>query len=132
MGVTVNNIKIGQRICALASGTYSSYIRIPSTQIIKCPGQLEVGAAVRIPTVLAIAYIALHEVTCLQRDETVLIHAATLPIGRAAIFLARSLGARVIVTASTSQKRQTLIEEMEIDENCVLSSRVPLFSTLVM
>lgn len=132
VGVAVNNVKIGQRVCALASGTYSSCIRVPSTQVIECPGQIEVGAAVRIPTVLATAYIALHEVACLQRDETVLIHAATLPIGRAAIFLARSLGARVIVTASTSQKRQTLIEEMEIDKNCVLSSRDPLFSTLVM
>lgn len=61
-----------------------------------------------IPTVYLTAWLALVHCARLERGERVLIHTATGGVGLAAIEVARHLGAEVLATAGTADKRDYL------------------------
>ena len=56
--------------------------------------------AAAIPEVFLTAYQALIYLADLEKGETILIHAGASGVGTAAIQIAKSIGANVIVTAS--------------------------------
>ena len=69
------------------------------------------------------AWYALHDIARVEAGETVLIHSAAGGVGMAAVQVARSLGATVLASAGTEEKRAWLRDEFGID--CVLDSRRP-------
>ena len=73
--------------------------------------------------VYSTAWYALHDIARLEAGETVLIHSAAGGVGSAAVQIARSLGAKVIASAGTEEKRAYLRDTFGID--CVLDSRQP-------
>ena len=56
------------------------------------------------------AYHALTTAACARKGETVLIHAAGGGVGTAAVQIANLLGLRVIGTASTPEKRESILK----------------------
>jgi NADPH-dependent curcumin reductase CurA len=72
------------------------------------------------------AYAGLLEIGKPQRGETVVVAAATGPVGSAVGQIARLKGARAVGIAGGEQKRQALLEEFGFDE--ALDHRSPTFA----
>ncbi|PYH88738.1 polyketide synthase [Aspergillus ellipticus CBS 707.79] len=120
---------VGDRVCSLLRGHWATRPRAPWTSVMRIPRHLSEAEAASLPTVLATAYIALHDTARLQPGESVLIHAATGGVGQAAILLAQLLGAEIYATASTPAKRQLLMATYGIPADHIFSSRDPSFAT---
>src|SRR5262249_37949075 len=74
----------------------------------KIPPQLSFAEAASIMVAFGTAYHALHTLAQLRRGETVLIHAAAGGVGLAAVQLAQKIGAIVLATAGSEEKRAYL------------------------
>lgn len=105
VGEQVTGWQVGDRVCALLpGGGYAEKASVPAGMLMPLPAawSFEQGAAV--PEVWFTAYVNLFLEGGLQAGESVLIHAGASGVGTAAIQLARSVGARVLVTAGSPQK----------------------------
>jgi len=106
VGVDVRDWKKGDRVCALLpGGGYAEYAVIPADMAIKIPENLSFEEAAAIPEVFLTAFLNMFWLGKLKKEETILIHAGASGVGTAAIQLAREIGAKVIVTAGTDEKR---------------------------
>lgn len=90
------------RVDPTKGGAMAEFAVVPSSYLVKAPGSLPIGQSAGIATTGGTAWQALVEVADLKPGQTVLIHAGAGGVGSFAIQFARSLGARVIATASGS------------------------------
>ncbi|KAH6635388.1 polyketide synthase [Chaetomium sp. MPI-SDFR-AT-0129] len=97
-------LAVGDRVCALLRGQWSTRPRTPWTNVMRIPHSLSDADAASLPV-------------------TVLIHAATGGVGQAAIILAQLAGAEVFATAGTPGKRAFLAGKYGISEDRIFSSR---------
>ncbi|NJL42140.1 MAG: quinone oxidoreductase [Leptolyngbyaceae cyanobacterium SM1_4_3] len=106
LGATVKGLQVGQRVVAfLQTGGYSEYAVAPQQQVFTIPENLEAEKA------LALAvqgWTALGLLQDLNPDQTVLIQAAAGGVGVFLVQLAKIRGAKVIGTASTSEKLEII------------------------
>ncbi|MDB9527375.1 SDR family NAD(P)-dependent oxidoreductase [Oscillatoria sp. CS-180] len=100
VGAEVTHLKIGDRVMALAAGSFAQSVTVPAVLAVPQPQNLSAVEAATIPANFLTAYYALAEVAQLQSGERVLIHAAAGGTGMAAVQIARSRGAEVFATAS--------------------------------
>lgn len=124
-----SNLKIGDRVCALVKGRIASKGRTHWTSVVKLPDDMEITweEAASIPAAYATAYSCLVTIGRLQKGETILIHAATGATGQAAITIAKHIGAHVLATCSSEEKRDLLIQKYGIDPKHIFSSRETSF-----
>lgn len=107
VGASVTGWNKGDRVCALLpGGGYAEYVSIPAGMAIPIPETLSFDEAAAIPEAFLSAYLPMFWLAQLKKGESVLIHAGASGVGTAAIQLARELGAKVIATAGTEEKRQ--------------------------
>lgn len=85
---------------AVHGGTYAEKVSAPIRTVTEKPKNLSFEEAAAVPLTGLTAYQSLVHHLRLQPGETVLIHAAAGGVGAFAVQIARSLGARVIGTAS--------------------------------
>ncbi|MFI9405767.1 NAD(P)H-quinone oxidoreductase [Nocardia sp. NPDC052316] len=105
LGDGVRDWQVGDRVCALLSGGgYAEKVVAPATQLLPVPDGLDLGAAAGLPEVAATVWSNLVLTAGLQAGQLVLIHGGGSGIGTHAIQVARSLGARVAVTAGSAEK----------------------------
>ncbi|MBS4218749.1 NAD(P)H-quinone oxidoreductase [Bacillus sp. FJAT-49711] len=105
-GEAVKDFKKGDRVCALLpGGGYAEYVVIPAEMAIRIPQNLSFEEAAAIPEVFLTAFLNMFWLGKLKKEETILIHAGASGVGTAAIQLAREIGANIIVTAGTEEKR---------------------------
>jgi NADPH:quinone reductase-like Zn-dependent oxidoreductase len=110
----------GQRVLVYRGGALRTHIVADARFAVPCPAHWRAeDAACFFVTVTA--WHALAEVARLAAGETVLVHSAAGGVGLAAVGVARRLGARVIATAGTDDKRAFLRRQPGID--AVLDSR---------
>jgi len=96
---------VGQRVVAtLAQGGYAELVSVNVAGTVPMPDSLSYDEAASMPIAFLTSWYALLKVAELQAGETVLIQAGGSGIGMAAIQLAKYVGAKVITTASTSEK----------------------------
>lgn len=110
VGEGVDNYKVGDAVVASVRGSFNSHVVVSAEQIFgskKLDGMTFEEAA-SLPVIFMTAYYALHEIGRLQKGETVLIHAAAGGVGLAAIQVAKWLGATIIATAGSDEKRAYL------------------------
>lgn len=86
----------------VAHGTTAELVAAPERSLVKKPDALDFEHAAALPLAGLTAYQCLVEALDVQPGERVLIHAASGGVGHLAVQIARSLGARVIGTASPS------------------------------
>ncbi len=110
VGRGVRKLLPGDRVMgfAPAGGAFGSHLVLAADVVWKCPPNLGFAEAASIPVVFGTAYHALHTLARLRRGETVLIHAAAGGVGLAAVQLAQALGAVVLATAGSEEKREFL------------------------
>jgi len=104
-GDGVGRWKKGDRVCALViGGGYAEYCLAHEGHALPIPGGLSATEAAAIPETVFTVWHNVFERGRLQTGETLLVHGGSSGIGTTAIQLARSFGARVIVTAGSAEK----------------------------
>jgi NADPH:quinone reductase len=110
LGADVEGLRVGQRVFTAAllarqTGAYAEYMVCDAEAIHPLSGHLsyEQGAAVGVPCVTA--YRALVQRGGISKNETILVHGGSGGVGLPTVQLARSLGAKVIASASTPAGR---------------------------
>jgi len=116
VGDNVSGFKVGDKVSTVPAfsmgqfGVYGEHAVVPVAAVVKAPNNFSPQQAAAIWMQYLTAYGALIHYGQLQKEQHVLITAASSSVGMAAIQIAKSLGAIVIATSRGQAKRDTLIE----------------------
>lgn len=132
IGEGVQGFVVGDRVCALGSGSYGNFVRTSQYWAVKIPPDMGFAHAASIPVIFCTAHYALMDIARLSNGESVLVHAAAGGVGQAAIMLAKQAGADLFVTVGSSDKKKLMLEEYGIPEDHIFSSRDTLFQRELM
>ncbi|WP_309228489.1 zinc-binding dehydrogenase, partial [Streptomyces lunaelactis] len=107
VGPDVTAVRVGDRVLAidLRGGAFGSFVTVPVHAVAPVPDGIDPTAAAGLPAAYVTAWYALLHVARLTAGERILIHSATGGTGLAAIGVARMLGAEVLATAGSAEKR---------------------------
>lgn len=118
IGEGVTDWKVGDKVFARPEttrfGTYAEYTIVDQTLLAKIPEKISFEEAAAVPLAGLTAWQGLFNHGKLKKGETVLIHAGAGGVGTYAIQLAKSIGARVVTTAS--EKNHDLLIELGADQ----------------
>jgi NADPH2:quinone reductase len=109
VGSGVMRFKIGDRVVGGAlSGGFAQEAQGPESSYRPIPGNADYAVASAYTTAYLTAYVSLVRRGELAKGETLLVHGAAGGVGLAAVDLGKVLGATVIATASSDEKRAFL------------------------
>lgn len=110
VGPGVDHLRAGDRVVAADAlgGAFGSFTVVPADRTAPLPEGLAPDTAAGLPIAFLTAWYALRHVGQVTAGERVLIHSATGGTGLAAIAVARLLGAEVLATAGSEEKRRFL------------------------
>ncbi|WP_330230225.1 SDR family NAD(P)-dependent oxidoreductase [Nocardia sp. NBC_00508] len=100
VGAGVEGLAVGDRVVALASGSFAGYVTVDQRLVASLPGHLSFAEGATIPVAFTTAWYALFDVGALRAGDRVLVHAPADGIGMAAVQLAAHAGAQVFATAA--------------------------------
>ena len=107
VGANVKNVTVGQRVLAtVRGGGYAEYATANAATVIPIPDNLDFGAATAL---LVQGLTALGLLEDLRPNSTILVHAAAGGVGQLLVQLAKFKGAKVIGTASSSEKLEKVV-----------------------
>ena len=132
IGKDVHNLAVGDRVCAMATGSYANFVRTSQYWAVKIPQDMDFTQAASIPIIFCTAHYALTDIARLSKGESVLIHAAAGGVGQAAIMLSKIIGAEIYVTVGSSEKKKLMLEDYGIPEDRIFSSRDASFKSELM
>lgn len=105
LGSEATRFRVGDRVAALvAGGGYAEFCNVDESNALPIPAGFGFSEAAAIPETFFTVWHNVFERGALQPGETLLIHGGSSGIGTAAIQLASSFGAYVIVTAGSKDK----------------------------
>ncbi len=108
VGEGVQGLTIGDRVVAFALGALRTHVHAEARLVAPMPCWMSFAHASTLPVAYLTAYHALVNVARVQPGERVLVHAAAGGVGLAAVHLAHWLGAVVVGTAGSVEKRRYL------------------------
>ena len=101
----VPGTRIGQRVCALINGGgYADYCVAEAALALEYPASLSEAEAAALPEALFTFWFNVFELGGLKADQWLLVHGGTSGVASLGIQVAKTLGARVAVTAGTEAK----------------------------
>lgn len=106
-----SRFRVGQRVVARVMHGFSGRLTAREDCVAPLPDHLTDSQGAAIPVVYLTAYYGLCYLGRMEAGDTVLIHSAAGGVGTAAIQLAKLVGAKVIATAGTKDKRQWLRDQ---------------------
>ncbi|WP_094505497.1 NAD(P)H-quinone oxidoreductase [Brucella thiophenivorans] len=105
LGDDVGRYKVGDQVVALlAGGGYADYATVHESNALPLPSGYGYKEAAAIPETFFTVWHNVFERGGLKEGETLLIHGGSSGIGTTAIQLAKAFGAKVIVTAGSTDK----------------------------
>jgi NADPH:quinone reductase len=111
VGQNVSRFRTGDAVTGGARlGAFAEYCVCSELALSPKPESMNWAEAAAYPAAYLTAYVALVRRGMVQAGETVLVHGAAGGVGLAAVDVAKLLGANVIATASTEEKRAFLTE----------------------
>lgn len=128
-GPDVGDLAVGDRVLAFAPGAFASHIVVKTFAVSKLPSQLSFEDATTLPVAFLTAYYSLVHLARLKPGESVLIHGGAGAVGLAAMQIAKHVGATVIATAGSGEKR-ALLRSLGADYVC--NSRTLAFAEEIM
>ncbi|SOX53019.1 Mycocerosic acid synthase, partial [Mycobacterium ahvazicum] len=129
VGPDVTDHQVGDRVGGVSeNGCWATFVTCDAKLAVTLPTGLDAEQAVAATTAYATAWYGLRDLARIKPGERVLIHSATGGVGRAAIAIARSVGAEIFATAGSPQRR-ALLHEMGIEH--VYDSRSTEFADLI-
>ena len=132
IGKATTNLHIGDRVCALAAGSFANRVTTIKELVGIMPSGMEFETGASIPSVFTTSYFSIYHAARLQKNESILIHSAAGGIGQACIKLAQLIGAEIFVTAGSPAKVQFLQKRFNLPRNHILSSRALSFGREIM
>ncbi len=103
-------LKIGDRVCALVTGGgYAQWCVAPIEQCLPVPGALSDIEAASLPETFFTVWSNVFDRARLRPNETLLVHGGSSGIGVTAIQMAKSAGAKVIVTVGSDEKARACV-----------------------
>ena len=103
-------------------GAHRTIVRVAAS-FCQPVGTMSFAEAACFPIILTTAYYSLVDVARLQRNEYVLIHSATGGVGQMAVQIAQMIGANIIATVGSQEKRELLKTKYGLEDNQIFSSR---------
>ena len=128
-GPGVEGFNAGDEVLAFTNGCYRAFATAAVQAVAHKPKALTMEQAATIPAAYMTAWHSLTGPGRLVGGERVLIHSAAGGVGLAAVHVARLLGADVLATAGTDQKRDYL---RSVGVRHVADSRQPGFGKQIM
>lgn len=110
VGAGVVGFRPGDRVVAMGSGAFADYLVTDARLAAAIPDDVSAEEAATISIAFLTAYHSLVGLAGLRSGERVLVHAGAGGVGMAAIQIALHLGAEVLATAGTPEKRRRLTE----------------------
>jgi putative PIG3 family NAD(P)H quinone oxidoreductase len=105
LGDGVEGWSVGDEVCALLSGGgYAELVCVPAGQVLPVPSGVTLEDAAALPEVVSTVWSNVFMTANLLPGQTFLVHGGSSGIGTMAIQLAREVGARVAVTAGSTDK----------------------------
>ncbi|KAL3481512.1 fatty acid synthase S-acetyltransferase [Aspergillus californicus] len=123
VGENATGFSVGNRVCAISEGCFANTIRCRSSSAWIIPDEMALDIASTVPVVYCTAFYCLHHVAKLKRGESILIHAAAGGVGQAAISLAQAIGATILATVGSAEKKQFLMDKYALQESQISYSR---------
>jgi NADPH2:quinone reductase len=108
VGDGVTNVAVGERVIVGALGCFAQETQVAASQVRAIPDGVDYAVAAGFTAAYLTAYVGLVRRAAIQPGEWLLVHGAAGGVGLAAVDLGKALGARVIATASTGEKREFL------------------------
>lgn len=124
LGPDVSRFQVGDRVLAFAPSAFSTSVAVPEGVVMPIPAGWRTEAAAGVPVAFLTAYYGLVTLGRLKAGDWVLIHGAAGGVGLAAIQIAQWLGATVVATAGSPEKRD-LLRSLGVEH--VLNSRSTAF-----
>jgi NADPH:quinone reductase-like Zn-dependent oxidoreductase len=118
----------GDAVFGLAAGCLGSHVHVSAQTLTQMPANLTFEQAATTPTVFITVDSGLCHAAACHAGDRVLVHAATGGVGLAAIQLTKALGATVLASAGSSNKRALA---RALGAQHVLGSRDTLFASEV-
>ncbi|KAL2835360.1 hypothetical protein BJY01DRAFT_252737 [Aspergillus pseudoustus] len=130
VGHACEKFQLGDRVVAYYPSNFANYVRVREDMaVMKAPNNgLSFEETAAMPIVYGTAWLTLNHTARLQPGESVLIHSGAGGTGQAAIQVAHYLGATVFTTVSSPTKKRFLMQEYNIPEERIFSSRNTLFA----
>ncbi|HTJ70013.1 MAG TPA: NAD(P)H-quinone oxidoreductase [Actinospica sp.] len=111
LGPGVSGWAVGDEVCALLTGGgYAQRVAVPAGQLLPVPRGVDLVEAAGLPETVCTVWSNVFLTANLQPNETLLVHGGASGIGTTAIQLAKSLGAKVLVTVGSKEKAQRCLE----------------------
>ncbi len=108
VGDRVEGLREGDGVIAVGAHSLGTHVTTPATFVARIPPGLGFEEAATIPIAFLTAYHALCRLARLGPKERILVHSATGAVGLASIQIARKVGAVVLATAGSHEKREFL------------------------
>ncbi|MGH7054311.1 MAG: NADPH:quinone oxidoreductase family protein [Stellaceae bacterium] len=111
LGAGVTSLRVGDRVLAMAeTGGYAERVAVAADQCYRLPPRMSFVEAASFALVYDTAWMALRRRARLAPGETVLVLGAAGGVGRAAVQLARAMGARVLGGVSRPERERAARE----------------------
>jgi acyl transferase domain-containing protein/NADPH:quinone reductase-like Zn-dependent oxidoreductase/acyl carrier protein/SAM-dependent methyltransferase len=108
IGEGVTSLSVGQRVMAMAGGSFRTFVTITAEKVVPVPAGMGLADAATVPVAFLTAEYALNRLARMRNRDRVLIHAAAGGVGLAAVQLAMRAGAEVFATVGSAAKRAHL------------------------
>ncbi|MGC2661092.1 MAG: NADP-dependent oxidoreductase [Bryobacteraceae bacterium] len=105
VGTGVRNPLPGQKVMGLVNHSYAEYLTAPAEYLTVIPDGIPLEQAAALPLVTTTGAQLIQHINP-KRGDLVLVTGALGSVGRSAVYLAKSLGARVIAGVKTDQKEE--------------------------
>jgi NADPH2:quinone reductase len=116
VGSSVRNVKVGDRVTAIASsGGYAQYATAVAQMAIPIPEGLTYAEATTIPIQGITAHLLLTQVAKLQPTESLLIQAAAGGVGTYLVQLAKIIGVHKVIALVGSREKMALVKALGAD-----------------
>jgi NADPH:quinone reductase-like Zn-dependent oxidoreductase len=103
LGEGVKDFAIGDRVFALAWGTYAELCVVKANELAKIPDGLDMTVAAAVPLVSVTGDQLIRKATAVQPGQTIVLTGAVGSVGRCALLAASEIGANVIAGVRKSQ-----------------------------
>lgn len=105
MGTNVRNPEPGQKVMGVVNGSYAEYVAARAEHLTVIPDGLDMEQAAALPLVVTTGAQLIQHIRP-KAGDLLLVTGALGNVGRSAVYLAKSLGARVIAGVKTEQKQE--------------------------
>ncbi|WYZ43619.1 hypothetical protein EsH8_VII_000055 [Colletotrichum jinshuiense] len=132
VGPNVSEFRVGDRVIAGCSGSFTTVLQAPKELCSKIPDSMSFEEAATIMAVYCTAIYCLLDVGRLTKGMSVLIHSAAGGVGIAAIQVAKMVGAVIYCTVSKNTKAEFLVDSFGIPRHHIFNSRDATFLPAVL